>query len=144
MSADLVKRLKAVIPYQGKSNTAFLCHEAADRIEDLKRQLALAERRHPNPADFRYWEGRYRDEKARVEDLERQLPEGMKHCTIQFIECEKGHGRLKADNWIDNGCHWCQLAEARNAALEEAAAVVENEYEDYFVAADIRVLKTVR
>jgi len=29
---DLIARLKAVVPYQGKSNVAFLCHEAAEAI----------------------------------------------------------------------------------------------------------------
>jgi len=36
-----------------------LALEAADYIESLRPI-------HPNPADFRYWEGRYRDEKAEV------------------------------------------------------------------------------
>lgn len=35
MSEDSVKRLRAVVPYQGKSAVAFLCHEAADEIEKL-------------------------------------------------------------------------------------------------------------
>ncbi len=48
---------------------------------------------------------------ARIAELEAQLPDGMKECTILFKECEKGHGRLIAANWIDHGCHWCRLAE---------------------------------
>lgn len=36
-----------------------------------------------------------------------QLPDGMKHCTIQFKECSLGHGWLTADNWIDYGCPTC-------------------------------------
>lgn len=46
-----------------------------------------------------------------------QLPEGMQHCIIQFKECEKGHGRLTATNWIDHGCASCQIERLR-AALE--------------------------
>lgn len=42
-----------------------------------------------------------------------QLPESMQRCTIRFVECEKGHGRLTADNWVDNGCPKCKLDEAR-------------------------------
>lgn len=38
-----------------------------------------------------------------------QLPDGMKHCTILFKECEKGHGRLTAMNWIDHGCRQCEF-----------------------------------
>jgi hypothetical protein len=37
-----------------------------------------------------------------------QLPDGMKHCTILYKECEKGHGRLTATNWLDSGCPFCQ------------------------------------
>lgn len=45
-----------------------------------------------------------------IERLQRQLPEGMGHCTIRFLQCEKGHGRLTADNWIDHGCQHCEVA----------------------------------
>lgn len=41
--------------------------------------------------------------------LEARLPEGMKDCTIEFKECEKGHGRLTATNWIDDGCSKCKI-----------------------------------
>ena len=40
------------------------------RIEELVKER---EARHSNPADFRYWEGRYRDEKARAEAAEAKL-----------------------------------------------------------------------
>lgn len=36
VSEDIVKRLRAVVPYQGKSAVAFLCHEAADEIDRLR------------------------------------------------------------------------------------------------------------
>lgn len=56
--------------------------------------------------------------RRRVDDLESirdqllaQLPEGMKHCTIIFKECGKGHGRLTAKNWIDHGCQKCAMDE---------------------------------
>ncbi len=42
--------------------------------------------------------------------LEARLPDGMKHCTIQFIECPAGHGRLTAANWVRTGCPWCRIA----------------------------------
>lgn len=45
--------------------------------------------------------------------LRAQLPEGMKDCTIQFKECEKGHGRLTAANWIDHGCPKCEADRLR-------------------------------
>ena len=39
-------------------------------IAEVAEWKAAATRHHPNPADFRYWEGRYRDEKARAEAAE--------------------------------------------------------------------------
>ena len=93
-------------------NPEYYIAELETRLADLERQRAV-------------WQEHFDHMAMQIADLERQLPEGMKHCTIQFLECEKGHGRLKADNWIDNGCHWCQIAEARNAALEEAAKVAD-------------------
>ena len=38
MSEDSVKRLRAVVPYQGKSAVAFLCHEAAAEIDRLRQE----------------------------------------------------------------------------------------------------------
>ena len=49
----------------------------------------------------------------------RQLPEGVKHCKIIFRECEKGHGRLIASNWVDHGCLFCKLAELEGQLEEE-------------------------
>ncbi|RLC85429.1 MAG: hypothetical protein DRJ03_11635 [Chloroflexi bacterium] len=56
-----------------------------------------------------------------------QLPTGMEECTILFIECEKGHGRLTATNWIDHGCSTCQLEkfEKEIAELKERLGMVE-------------------
>ena len=49
---------------------------------------------------------------ARIKQLEAQLPETMQDCTIQFLQCDKGHGRLTAKNWATpTGCHWCRIAE---------------------------------
>lgn len=55
---------------------------------------------------------RHKDAVDRYEQIERlqaQLPEGMKDCTIQFIQCPKGHGRLTATNWVQRGCDVCRL-----------------------------------
>lgn len=46
---------------------------------------------------------------ARVAELESQLPEEMKHCTIIFKECDKGHGWLTATNWVQHGCPKCEF-----------------------------------
>ncbi len=50
-----------------------------------------------------------------------QLPEDMKDCTFRFVQCEYGHGRLTASNWIDHGCLWCELLALRKVADEHAA-----------------------
>lgn len=49
---------------------------------------AAAEARHANPADFRYWEGRYRGEKARAEAAEARVAE----LEAAFDEEERKHG----------------------------------------------------
>lgn len=64
---------------------------------------------------------------ACIRALLAQLPEGMKNCTIEFVECEKGHSRLTAANWIDIGCMKCELdrltAELQNMTAKAFAAV---------------------
>lgn len=59
---------------------------------------------------------------ARVMSLESQLPEGMKHCTIVCKECEKGHTRLTATNWVQHGCKQCEIEalQAREETLKAA------------------------
>lgn len=53
----LVERLRL-----GGPNAAEVAGEAADEIERLMSH-------HPNPADYRYWEGRYRDEAEKNKKL---------------------------------------------------------------------------
>jgi len=59
--------------------------KAADRIEELVQERQA---HHANPADFRYWEGRYRDEKANlakaVEALRAIKDVECIHCTDFF------------------------------------------------------------
>lgn len=43
METDLVNRLKAAVPYLGKSEMAFLCHDAAAEIEQLRVRVAQLE-----------------------------------------------------------------------------------------------------
>jgi len=50
-----------------------------------------------------------------------QLPEEMQDCTIQYLKCERGHGRLTATNWINHGCHHCELEFLRKTAKDHAA-----------------------
>ncbi len=60
-----------------------------------------------------------------IESLREQLPAGMKDCKIVFLECDKGHGRLSAANWIDHGCGFC-----REESLREQVARLEREKGD--------------
>jgi hypothetical protein len=52
----------------------------------------------------------------------KQLPTGMEHCTIKFIECPEGHGRLTAANWVQHDCLWCRIKklEFENECLANA------------------------
>ncbi len=61
--------------------------------------------------------------------LKAQLPQGMKHCTIVFKECEKGHGWLTATNWVQHDCPTCVAAtlKAKLAVTEERLAGVKAE-----------------
>lgn len=54
----------------------------------------------------------------RVEQLLKQLPEGMKHCTIIAKTCKVGHSWLTATNWLEHPCPTC----TRNELLSFIAA----------------------
>jgi hypothetical protein len=71
----------------------------------------------------------WRAEKARADEAANLLPLEMPGCKIELKECELGHGRLTATNWIDHGCPWCRIAalEADNKRLREALDVEREE-----------------
>lgn len=54
-----------------------------------------------------------------IEQLRSQLPEGMEDCTIQFRECEKGHGWLTATNWVEHGCQQCEIERLKQELADE-------------------------
>ncbi len=56
-----------------------------------------------------------RDLASLEEHIAKNLPDGMEDRQILFKECERGHGRLTAANWIDHGCPTCE----RDALREE-------------------------
>jgi hypothetical protein len=64
---------------------------------------------------------------AEIAELKKQLPDEMKHCTIVFEECEKGHGGLRGTNWVKNPCPWCTIAtlQAQLASAREALDLAE-------------------
>lgn len=53
------------------------------------------------------------------DELLSRLPDGMKHCTIVFKECEKGHGWLTATNWVQHGCPTCERDDIRASMSRE-------------------------
>ena len=67
----------------------------------------------------------------RIAELESQLPEGMKNCTITFHECKYGHGRLTATNWVDHGCPTCArlLLENDIAERREEYAILKAQFD---------------
>jgi hypothetical protein len=58
---------------------------------------------------------------AECSRLQAQLPSEMQDCTILFVECEKGHGRLTAKNWVGRDCHWCAIEKLKEALKPFAA-----------------------
>lgn len=66
--------------------------------------------------------------------LEAQLPEGMKHCTIQAKQCELGHSWLTAANWVQHGCPTCA-----NFALERECAEYISRQAEKLAAKDARI-----
>jgi hypothetical protein len=69
-------------------------------------------------AGYRELASRAKRAEAEVERLCSQLPAEMQECTIRFKECEKGHGWLTADNWIQHGCPTCEVAKLRELLRE--------------------------
>lgn len=63
--------------------------------------------------------------KERIAQLESQLPEGMKHCTITCHQCAKGHTWLSATNWIGHGCIMCELEQAKSQSFD---AYIDREF----------------
>lgn len=43
-----------------------------------------------------------------------QLPDGMKQCTIKFVECDLGHSWLTATNWVQHGCPTCEINDLKD------------------------------
>ena len=38
-----------------------------------------------------------------------QLPNSMKHCTIEIEHCEVGHTNLTSNNWTKHPCKTCEI-----------------------------------
>lgn len=71
-------------------DTAHALHQLAEMRERAERAEAEIERLRSNPADFRYWEGRYRDEAARAERAEKALAEAVRLLRALYSETASG------------------------------------------------------
>lgn len=67
------------------------------------------------------------DALAEIRRVRGQLPEGMKHCTIVFKECGKGHGRLTATNWVDNGCMHYEIERLRCVVMSQDVLMMSSD-----------------
>ena len=56
--------------------------------------------------------------RAQLATVWAQLRSEMQECTIRFISCHLGHGRLIGTNWVDTGCTFCDRDAHRQAAHE--------------------------
>ena len=136
-SFDGDKRATTCRPCAEKSEAAYEAPEAAPQAgglawahQWLAECAAYFTKRDTGGEDRAHWANVYNVENcqkisAAIERLERQLPDGMKHCTISFKECEKGHCRLTATNWIDHGCPTCAIATIRAETVAECAKVAD-------------------
>jgi uncharacterized coiled-coil protein SlyX len=102
-------------------------HKNVIRLQrDMMRELEAKLEKATPPATASGWlqerdqhDGQMREAQARIAELEKQLPDGMEHCKIRFVECSVGHGRLTATNWTETPCPWCKIKDLA-AKLAEA------------------------
>jgi len=97
----------------------------SDRLEEIKRDYAALKEKWDYPVEAVEWLI------SEVERLHARFPAEMKNCTIRFLECPVGHGRLTADNWIDNGCKQCEVERLTNylAFYKSTAQELRESYE---------------
>lgn len=89
--------------------------EAASEIERLRSHS-------PNPADHRYWEGRYRDEAAEVDRLKAEVERLRSALAAEREECAKVAEALDAyRNYIDASDEQViELGKTRDNLLDKA------------------------
>lgn len=98
---DLIRELRDDAKSHGRvwtyasrlNNAATLLQDKQSEISRLKKTLR---RVHPNPADYRYWEGRYRDEAARAEAAEAQVA-SLKAALEPFADQAR---QMSKHDWI--------------------------------------------
>lgn len=106
------------IPYSQAWQKAYQ-HSIAllDEVERLESELAGWKETAVDADETRE---QYETENTRLRE---RLPAEMQDCTILFRECEKGHGRLTAENWVDHGCSTCEADRLRERVAELEKAI---------------------
>jgi hypothetical protein len=89
MSEDLEARLRKIIPYQGKSTVAFLCHEAADALTAAREKLAVLERTR----------NEWQIAEARVRELERTHKWNILEHGLDLLVCKQNHDKNEPCNY---------------------------------------------
>lgn len=117
-----IERLQKLHAHAGRTAwDQVICEELSEPFTTLRAQLAearadrdewkkAATARHPNPADHRYWEGRYRDEKDRADRAEAALAAQIEvDAGIEWVwygQDENGKTHVSLGRWQR---HPCQL-----------------------------------
>ena len=129
---DLIKRLQAEASDWDEAETDGFYHLLTDAALTIEKLQTEVEEYHKLTADTNAARFKEQAERQRLQaerdalfeeknTLLGQLPSGMRHCTIQFKECAKGHGWLTATNWIQHDCPTCE----RDALMGQVAKLRE-------------------
>ena len=109
--------------HSSQDNSSGQSYVALDELLDLLQQHAQAyaacERHHGQEeldelaAAKEALINKYRSTRSQALKVHAQLPEEMQDCTVRFVECPEGHGRLIAADWVDPGCPSCTIRALR-------------------------------
>jgi len=105
---------------------------ASHAVEHIRAAIQLARKAEADNAALR----------EQLETLKKQLPDEMQDCTIVFKECEQGHGRLIAANWIDHGCGTCALESLQAQLVDRDAMILQMGEQAAVLAKENMAVKT--
>ena len=99
--------------------------EIARLQAEVEHWKGAATARHPNPADHRYWEGRYRDEAAEVERLRAERRMIVSHATM---------GAVSGEGMTVNAVS-CEITKVRNMLYDDGQKKADTIWNDAIEAA---------
>lgn len=121
IDGDVVKRLRALAAWAADDNRPLAASAAIDGADEIERLRG----RSANPADHRYWKGRYRDEAKKVDSLVAALADLRKSAALLLqnsIGCAANH---YGDDYQIHGLPgWLADCEA---SIEAAAELIPKE-----------------